>query len=142
MIQILPEKSIVLSLACNIFRKNLEFTRFELLDLAYPDLNGTAIIVNWIIMVAAHVRFLALSLWEAGSDFADVQLNCKDGVLDLNRFCWLLATVVNVMLWLSGCWWGWFCPVWAPWRNSTAVWQRCGPWESLVFWEIRVLFRW
>ena len=53
----------------------------------YPDLNGTAIIVNRIIMVAAHVRFLALSLWEARSDFADVQLNCKDGVLHLNRFC-------------------------------------------------------
>jgi len=36
-------------------------------------------------MVAAHARFLALSLWEARSDFADVQLNCKDGVLHLNR---------------------------------------------------------
>ena len=48
-------------------------------------------------MVAAHARFLALSLWEARSDFADVQLNCKDGVLHLNRyrkgletFLWLL----------------------------------------------------
>lgn len=36
-------------------------------------------------MVAAHARFLALSLWEARSDFADVQLNCKDGVFHLNR---------------------------------------------------------
>jgi len=36
-------------------------------------------------MVAAHARFLALALWEARSDFADVQLNCKDGVLHLNR---------------------------------------------------------
>ena len=100
----LPEKSIVLSLACNIFRKNLEFTRFELLDLAYPDLNGTAIIVNWIIMVAAHVRFLALSLWEAGSDFADVQLNCKDGVLDLNRLmlCYGCQVVGGVGSALSG----------------------------------------
>jgi len=36
-------------------------------------------------MVAAHSRFLGLSLWEARSDFADVQLNCKDGLLHLNR---------------------------------------------------------
>ena len=37
-------------------------------------------------MVAAHARFLALSLWGLRSDFADVELNCKDGVLHLNRY--------------------------------------------------------
>ena len=47
-------------------------------------------------MVAAHACFLALSLWEARSDFADVQLNCKDGVLHLNRY----RKVQEAFLWL------------------------------------------
>ena len=89
MIQMLPEKSILCSLACNIFRfRGREVVNDNCIcHITYPDLNGAQIGVNLINMVAAHTRFLALSLWESRSDFADVQLNCKDGVFHLNRCC-------------------------------------------------------